>query len=51
MKVERSAYLHIRIDLLYSIYVIFAVACIVRYGWLLVDAIRGGRAPTPIPAS
>ena len=30
MKREHSAYLHMRFDLLYSIYLIFAVACIVR---------------------
>jgi TRAP-type C4-dicarboxylate transport system permease small subunit len=42
MKVERSAYLHVPLDLLYSIYVIFLVACIVRYCWLIVAAIRGG---------
>ena len=30
-----------------SIYVIFAVASIVRYGWLVVQAVRGeGDAPT-----
>jgi TRAP-type C4-dicarboxylate transport system permease small subunit len=31
MKVERSAYLHIRFDILYSIYVLFVIAVIVRY--------------------
>src|SRR5690348_7172305 len=30
MKREHSAYLHMRFDMLYSIYLIFAVACIVR---------------------
>jgi TRAP-type C4-dicarboxylate transport system permease small subunit len=34
MKVERSAYLKIRFDLLFCIYVVFAVATIVRYVWL-----------------
>ena len=43
MKVERSAYLHVPINYLYSIYVIFAVACIVRYAWLVWVAIRGPR--------
>ena len=43
MKVERSAYLHEPINYLYSIYVIFAVACIVRYAWLVWVAIRGPR--------
>ena len=28
MKVERSAYLHVPIDLMYSVYIIFAVACL-----------------------
>jgi C4-dicarboxylate transporter, DctQ subunit len=41
MKVERSAYLHVPINYLYAIYVIFSVGCIVRYGWLVVSAIRG----------
>jgi hypothetical protein len=44
MKVERSAYLHVPIVYLYSIYVVFAVACIVRYAWLVVTAIRGPRS-------
>lgn len=44
MKVESTAYLKIRFDYLYSIYVVFAVAMIVRYIWLCVLAIRG-RAP------
>ena len=41
MKVEASAYLKIRFDLLYSIYVIFAVAIIVRYIWLSAQAVWG----------
>ena len=41
MKVERSSYLKIRLDVLYSIYVVFAVAVIVRYAWALVGALRG----------
>jgi TRAP-type C4-dicarboxylate transport system permease small subunit len=41
MKVERSAYLHITINYLYSIYLIFAVASICRYAWLVWSAIRG----------
>src|SRR5436190_15177112 len=41
MKVERSAYLHVPINLMYSVYVIFAVACIVRYAWLVYQAVRG----------
>jgi C4-dicarboxylate transporter DctQ subunit len=47
MKVERTAYLKIRFDYLYSIYVIFALAMIVRYLWLAWRAIRG-EAPKPV---
>ena len=41
MKVEKTAYLKIRFDLLYSIYVVFVVAVIVRYIWLAWQALRG----------
>jgi len=41
MKVESSSYLKIRLDILYSIYVIFAVAVIVRYVWAIVSLLRG----------
>ena len=41
IKVERSAYLGIRLDYLYSIYVIFSVAVIVRYAALVWRALRG----------
>ena len=41
MKVERTAYLKIRFDLLFSIYVVFVVAVIVRYIWLAWQAMRG----------
>ena len=34
MKVQRTAYLHIRFDWLFSIYILFAVAAIVRYLWI-----------------
>ncbi len=44
MKVETSAYLKIRFDLLFSVYVIFAVAIIVRYVWLCARAVWG-KAP------
>lgn len=42
MKVQSTAYLKIRFDYLFSIYVIFAVAVICRYGWILWKAIRSG---------
>ena len=41
MKVEHTAYLKIRFDWLYSIYVVFAVAVIVRYLWLAWSALTG----------
>lgn len=41
LKVERSAYLGIRLDYLYSIYVLFSVGVIFRYAALTWRAIRG----------
>ena len=41
LKVERSAYLGIRLDYLYSIYLIFSLAVIVRYSALTWRAIKG----------
>jgi TRAP-type C4-dicarboxylate transport system permease small subunit len=41
MKVERASYLKIRMDWMYSIYVVFLVAIIVRYVWLLSQLLRG----------
>ena len=41
MKVEKSSYLKIRMDWLYSIYLIFLVAIIARYLWLLWQLARG----------
>ena len=41
MKVEKTAYLKIRFDWLYSIYAVFVVAMVVRYLWLGFRAIRG----------
>ena len=46
MKVQRTAYLHIRFDWLFSIYIIFAVAAIVRYLWIGWRALVG-RATQP----
>lgn len=48
MKVEKSAYLGIRLDFMYSAYVIFAVAVLVRYVWLVWRALRGDTPPTLI---
>ena len=41
MKVQSTAYLKLRFDYLFSIYVIFAVAVIIRYVWILWSAIAG----------
>ena len=41
MKVEKTSYLKIPFDWLYSIYVLFLVAVIVRYLWLLWHLLRG----------
>jgi len=40
MKVEHTSYLKIRFDYLFSIYVLFAVAVIVRYLWILWHLLR-----------
>jgi hypothetical protein len=42
--VERSAYLGIRFDLLYSVYLIFAVAMIIRHAAIAWRAVVGRRA-------
>jgi TRAP-type C4-dicarboxylate transport system permease small subunit len=46
MKVQATAYLKIRFDYLYSIYVFFAIAVICRYVWLVWKAFQ--RAPEEI---
>ncbi len=47
MKVERSSYLKIRMDWLFSIYLIFLVAVIARYLWLLSRLLRGQDPEAP----
>lgn len=49
MKVEHGAHIRITFDWLFSIYVIFAIASIVRYGWLVARAVRGYDAPKALP--
>ncbi len=41
MKVESTSYLKIRLDFLYSVYLLFAVAVIVRYAWKAWQMLRG----------
>jgi TRAP-type C4-dicarboxylate transport system permease small subunit len=43
MKREHTAYLHMRFDILYSIYVIFAIAGVVKHARIAWRAIRGAR--------
>ena len=43
MKREHTAYLRIPFDYLFSIYLLFAVACIVKHGLLVWHAARGAR--------
>jgi C4-dicarboxylate transporter, DctQ subunit len=41
MKVQRTAYLKVRFDLLFSIYIAFVIAVVIRYVWLAWQAVRG----------
>ena len=50
MKVEETAYLDIRLDWLFSIYLAFAAASIARYLWLGWRAMRGDAPEAPDPA-
>ena len=45
MKREKSAYLGMRFDYLYSIYILLSVACIVKHGWIAWNAFRGKSSP------
>lgn len=48
MKVQSTAYLDIRFDYVFSIYIIFALAIIIRYLWLLWAALRNRSADEKI---
>jgi C4-dicarboxylate transporter DctQ subunit len=41
MKVESTSYLKIRLDILYSVYAVFAVAVVLRYAWAAWRALQG----------
>lgn len=41
MKVEKSSYLHIRMDVLFSAFAFYVVAVVVRYAWILWHLLRG----------
>ena len=47
MKVERSSYLKIRMDWLFSIYIVFLLAILIRYVWLLWHLVRGEDLDAP----
>jgi TRAP-type C4-dicarboxylate transport system permease small subunit len=47
MKVEKSAYLKIRMDWLFSIYLVFLVAIIVRYVWIVWRLLHGREDDRP----
>jgi C4-dicarboxylate transporter DctQ subunit len=49
MKVQETSYLDIRFDYLFAIYVVFAVASILRYLWLGWRAIRSDGVAPPDP--
>jgi TRAP-type C4-dicarboxylate transport system permease small subunit len=48
MKVEKSSYLNIRFDILFSIYIFFSVAVIARNLWRVSELLRG-RDPAELP--
>ena len=50
MKVEKSSYLKIRMDWLFSIYLVFVVAIIARYLWILSHLLRGKEPEDSDPA-
>jgi TRAP-type C4-dicarboxylate transport system permease small subunit len=49
MKVERASYLKVRMDWLYSIYLVFVVAILVRYALALWRLVRGRSADEADP--
>jgi len=49
MKVEKTAYLKIPMNWLFSIYIVFLVAIVVRYLWLLWHYLRGEEAGAADP--
>jgi TRAP-type C4-dicarboxylate transport system permease small subunit len=49
MKVEKSAYMHIRFDALFSIYILFSVAVIARHLWNIWQLLHGKDLAGPDP--
>jgi TRAP-type C4-dicarboxylate transport system permease small subunit len=50
MKVERSAYFRLPMNWVYCVFLIFSLACICRYFWLVYRAVRSGEVPRTDPA-
>lgn len=50
MKVEHSAALRVPMNWLYCVFILFSVACIGRYCWLVYRAARGAESPETDPA-
>jgi TRAP-type C4-dicarboxylate transport system permease small subunit len=50
MRVERASYIGVRLDYVFSVYLIFAAAAIVRYLWLGFEALRGQAPELTDPA-
>jgi C4-dicarboxylate transporter, DctQ subunit len=50
MKVEKTSYLKIRFDWLFSIYLVFLVAILARYLWILARLLRGKEPAAEDPA-
>ena len=49
-KIKKSAMLGIRLDIVFSVYAIFAIAVIVRGVWQVVHILRGGALDEPVEA-
>jgi C4-dicarboxylate transporter, DctQ subunit len=49
MKVEKTAYLKIRFDRLYFVYILFAAAIVARYAWILWHLLGGEEPAAPDP--
>ena len=50
MKIQKTSYLDIRFDYVFSIYVIFAVAVLIRYAFILLATLRGRDSRGGLPA-
>lgn len=51
MRVQRTAYFHVRFDWLFSIYILFAVGAVVRYLWVGWRAVFSDTRPASVEKS